>query len=236
MNRTTVSLRELLDRLERFYGLLPEPPHEAFALYVWEVMSVYSTPPRREAAMAALRRIRALTPDAVARAPRGKLEAAVRPAGPYLEERLRALGAGADVFRRNPRLPNQLRAPLEEATKAVALLPHLSTASGQWMLLFAGDHPVVPADPRLARVALRIGYGEAGDNTSDAVASAQRAVAAELGGDLTLLQHAALYLSHHGLTTCLEVNPHCHVCPLRDACPFPSVPSVEVRGGDSSAG
>jgi len=230
MTPNAVSFQDLLERLERFYGLLPRPPRGAFALYAWEVMSVYATPPRRDAAMTALRRIRALTPDAIARAPRGKLEAAVRPAGPYLEERLRALTAGADVFRRNPRLPRQLRAPLPEATQAIALLPHLSTASGHWLLLFAGDHPLVPADPRLTRVVLRLGYGEQGDDVSLAVASAQKAVAEALGDDVGVLQQAALYLTHHGLTTCVEADPHCQVCPLLDACPFPAARSVHSEG------
>jgi endonuclease III len=199
MNPNAASLQELLQRLERFYGLLVQPPRDAFALYVWEVLSVYSTPPRRDVAMTALRRIRALT-------------------------------AGADVFRRNPRIPAQLRAPLPEATQAIALLPHLSTASAHWLLLFAGDHPLVPADPRLTRVVLRLGYGEQGDDVGLAVASAQRAVAAELEGDLGLLQQAAIYLTHHGLTTCVQADPHCHVCPLRDACPFPCAPSVHSEG------
>jgi endonuclease III len=230
MNQTAAPLAPVLQRLERFYGLLPQPPHEAFALYVWEVLSVHSTPPRRDLAMAALRRIPALTPDSVGRAPRGKLEAAVRPAGPYLEERLRALLAGADAFRRNPRLPERLRAPLAEAAQAISLLPHLSTASGHWMLLFAGEHPVVPADPRLARVALRLGYGERGDDEIRSVASAREAVATALGTDPGVMQQAALYLSHHGLTTCLEADPHCHVCPVRDGCRFQSPPNVASEG------
>src|SRR5438552_18809645 len=91
----------LLDRLERFYGPLPQPPSDPFALYVWEVMSLHTTSPRRDAAMNSLRRIPALTPDSLGRAARGKLDAAAALAGPYRDERIRALTAGADVFRRN---------------------------------------------------------------------------------------------------------------------------------------
>jgi hypothetical protein len=56
----------LLDRLRTFYGALPSPPSDPFALYVWEVLSVGTTPARRDAAFNALRRVPALTPDAVA--------------------------------------------------------------------------------------------------------------------------------------------------------------------------
>ena len=219
MTPTRTSLQHLLDLLERFYGPLPLPPHDAFALYVWEVVSVHTAPGKRDAAMAALRRIRALTPDAMARVPRGKLEAAVALAGPYREERLRALTAGADIFRRKPDLPRALRAPLPAATEALAELPHLSAASGQRMLLLAGDHAIMPGDPRLIRVALRLGYGSRSEDFSRSVSSVQEALAAELGGVLPTVQRAASYLAHHGLTTCLEADPRCYICPLRNECP-----------------
>ena len=59
-------LRAILRRLERFYGALPTPPVDAFGLYVWRVVAFQATPQRRDAAMAALRHIPALTPDAMA--------------------------------------------------------------------------------------------------------------------------------------------------------------------------
>ena len=81
---------------------LPQPPSDPFALYVWEVIEPsHDEDTRRDAAMNALRRIPALTPDTLGRAPRAKLEKAAAHAGPYRDERIRALTAGADVFRRN---------------------------------------------------------------------------------------------------------------------------------------
>ena len=77
--------------LQKFYGPLPAPPRDPFTLFVWEVLSVHTTPRKRDAAFAALKRIRALTPDAMWRAPQKKLEAAVALAGPYTEQRLHAL-------------------------------------------------------------------------------------------------------------------------------------------------
>ena len=210
---------ELVDRLERFYGALPQPPDDPFALYVWEVLGVRTTASRRDAAMSALRRIPALTPDSMGRAPRGKLEKAVALAGLYREERLRALTSGVDVFKRNRDLPKKLRSDITAAREALALLPHLTTISGQWLLLFAGRHPLLPDDPHVRRVLARL--------QSDA-----DAVAAELGGALTAVQRATLYLSHHGKSTCLEADPLCHICPLRSACPFPeraSGPSRTLR-------
>jgi endonuclease III len=199
---------EMMDRLERFYGPLPQPPEDPFALYVWEVLGIHTTPARRSAAMSALRRIPALTPDSMGRASRARLESVVALAGPYREERLRALAAGVDVFKRNRDLPDRLRGDETAAKNALALLPHLTSVSGQWLLLFAGRRPLVPHDPDLRRVLDRL------RTTDDAVTG-------ELGDVLSALQRASVYLSHHGQATCLESDPMCHICPLRSSCPYP---------------
>lgn len=207
---------EVMDRLERFYGPLPQPPEDPFALYVWEVLGVRTTPARRDAAMGALRRIPALTPDSMAKAARAKLEKAVGLAGPYRDERLRALSSGVDVFKRNPDLPKKLRGNLDAARDALALLPHLTAASSQWLLLFAGRHPLLPDDPNVRRVLARLRMGA--DFAAD-----------ELGGVVTAIQRATLYLSHHGRATCIDADPLCHICPLRSDCPFPTPAQMAPR-------
>jgi endonuclease III len=148
-----VPLLDLLASLERFYGALPMPPRAAFRFYVWETLSVQTTPARRDAAYGALRRLAALTPDSMWRAPRGKLEAAVALAGVYHEQRLSALRAGVDLFRRHPRLGDEVRGPLPRARRALARLPRLGEGSVHRVLLFSGDHCVLPVDLDVARLA-----------------------------------------------------------------------------------
>src|SRR6476469_1986303 len=87
-------LESMIDSLQKFYGALPTPPRDPFTLFVWEVLAVHSTPRKRDAAMAALKRIPALTPDSMWRAPAKKLEEAARMAGPYVENRLQAQRSG----------------------------------------------------------------------------------------------------------------------------------------------
>lgn len=199
---------EMTDRFERFYGPLPMPPSDPFAFYVWEVLGLRTARTRRDAAMAALRRIPALTPDSMGKAARAKLEAAVALAGPYREERLRALASGVDVFKRHRDLPKRLCSDEATAREALKLLPHLTTASGQWLLLFSGRHALVPEDPHVERVLSRLQIDV-------------EAAAGQLGGVLTAIQRAVLYLSHHGRTTCVDAAPLCHICALRPDCPFP---------------
>jgi endonuclease-3 len=217
---TSVSrLEMLLDRLQRFYGALPPPPADPFTLFVWEVLSAHSTPRRGDAALAALKRIRALTPDAMWRAPQKKLAESVALAGPYLEQRLRALRMGVDLFRRSPSLPAIIKGPLPAARKALKPLPQLGETGAHRMLLFTADHAILPVDARVNRVGRRLGYGEPSDDFRKSARSVQSAMTKQLGSSAAAFKRAFLYLSHHGAATCTESEPHCSVCPLLDDCP-----------------
>jgi endonuclease-3 len=209
----------LLAKLQTFYGRLPTPPRDPFTIFVWEVLSVHSTPLKRDAAVAALKRIRALTPDAMWRAPQAKLEASVAMAGPYLEQRLRALRAGVDLFRRSPGLPAVIRGSVPAALKALKPFPQLGEGGAYRMLLFAADHAVLPVDARIGRTTRRLGYGEQFTAFNRTARSIRRALAVELPATAVAYRRAYLYLAHHGANTCTETDPHCGVCPLVPECP-----------------
>jgi endonuclease-3 len=214
-----VKLDDLLAALQTFYGKLAQPPRDPFTLFVWEVLSVHSTPRKRDAALAALKRIRALTPDAMWRAPQKKLADSVLLAGPYAEQRLNALRTGIDLFRRTPALPAIIRGPLPAARRALKPFPQLGETGAHRMLLFAADHPILPVDARVSRVARRLGYGSAGDTFHKQARSVQNALTSELPRSADAFRGAYLYLSHHGAATCTEADPHCTVCPLLKECP-----------------
>jgi endonuclease-3 len=217
---TAVSrLEGLIGALQKFYGLLPSPPRDPFTLFVWDVLSAHSTPRKRDAALTALKRIRALTPDAMWRAPHQQLEASVKRAGPYSENRLQALRTGVDVFRRAPTLPAIIRGPMLAARRALKPLPQLGEAGAHRMLLFAADHAILPIDARVARVARRLGYGDDGGDFRRQARSVQEALTRELRPSADAFRRAFLYLSHHGAATCTEADPHCAICPLLEDCP-----------------
>jgi endonuclease III len=211
-------LADRLDALRRFYGTLGMPPRDPFILFVWEVLSAQAIPHKRDAALAALKRIRALTPDAVARAPQKKLEEAVALAGPYLDQRMRAIRAGADRFRRNPGLAESIRGRLGPARRAVKALPQMVDGGAQRMLLLGGGHLVFPLDARVARVARRLGCG--GPPSQRVARTALRkAIVGELPPSAGAYARAYVYLAHHATTTCTERAPHCAICPLVEGCP-----------------
>jgi endonuclease III len=211
-------LETILSALQTFYGTLP-PPRDPFTLFVWEVLSVHSTPRKRDAALAALKRIRALTPDAMWRAPQKKLEQSIALAGPYAENRLHALRTGVDLFRRSPTLPSVIRGPLAAARRALKPFPQLGETGAHRMLLFAADQLILPVDARVSRLGHRLGYGEAADDFKKQARSVQEAFARELPASADAYRRAFLYLSHHGGATCTESDPHCSVCPLVKDCP-----------------
>jgi endonuclease-3 len=212
-------LDAILSRLQKFYGVLPAPPRDPFILFVWEVLSVHTTPRKRDAALAALKRIRALTPDAMWRAPQKQLEECVAIAGPYLEQRLTRLREGVELFRRTPQLTSILEGPLPAARRALKPFPVLGEGGAHRMLLFAANHAVLPVDARVCRVGRRLGYGEELADFRKTSRSVQSALAAELAADADSYRHAYLLLSHHGAATCTEADPHCGVCPLVEDCP-----------------
>ena len=211
-------LETLLNALQKFYGLLPSPPHDPFTLFVWEVLSVHSTPRKRDAAMTALKRIPALTPDAMWRAPQKKLEQSITLAGPYAENRLRALRSGVELFRRSPELPATIRGPLAPARRALKPFPQLGETGAHRMLLFAADQVILPVDSRINRVGQRLGYGDAAGDFKKQSRSVQAALTRELTASADVYRHAFVYLSHHGGATCTEADPHCSICPLLKEC------------------
>ena len=213
-----LQLETALGALTKFYGLLPAPPRDPFILFVWEVLSAHTTPAKRDAALSALKRIRALTPDAMWQTPQKNLEQAVMLTGPYLERRVGALRAGVALFRRSPALSAVLRGPLPAARRSLKRFPQLGDGGAHRMLLFAADHAVLPVDARVNRVGLRLGYGTPGGFRKSS-RSVQQAISRALPRNVDSFRRAFLYLSHHGAVTCTEADPHCQVCPLLRDCP-----------------
>jgi endonuclease III len=209
----------LVSELKEFYGRLPAPPSDAFALFVWEVLSFHSTPRKRDAAFGALKRHRSLTPDAMWKVAQKKLEESLMLAGPYLEQRIRALKTGVEIFRRTPALPATIRGPLPAALRAMKGLPRMGEGGGYRMLLFAGGHRVLPVDAKVSRVAVRLGYGEKSSSFAKTARSIRQAVSADLPDSLDAYRRAYMYIDHHGAATCTESDPHCHICPLLSECP-----------------
>jgi endonuclease III len=211
-------LAPILEELKRFYEPQPEAPRDAFVFYLWYVLGQRTTPARRDAAIAALKRIPALTPDSLWKAPRAKLQAAIAHAGPP-EERLHAVLSGVEVFRHHRDMDRRVRGPILQARRTTRLLPPLGPVGAQWMLLATGDHPILPRHAGVGRIAMRLGViPPPCCDPALAPWRAARVIAATLPRDVRFLKPAILYLSHHAAVTCTVAEPHCRVCPLAVDC------------------
>jgi endonuclease III len=214
-------LEQLIAKLRKHYGPLPEPPSDAFVLFVWEALSWHSTPEKRDAALRALARMRALTPEAMRRAPRAKLDAIIAAAGPYTLQRVQALRRVVETFNERPDLPGVLKGPMPIALKLLKGLTQMGGDSGAYrMLLFAGDHPVLPVNAGVERTARRLGYGQSGARDfKQSAKNVRDAIARELTATSAAHRTAYVYLAHHGVTICKQADPECPTCPVKAECP-----------------
>lgn len=212
-------MNALIARLSAFYGPLPHPPPDAFGVYLWEVLGLRTTSSRRDAALSALRRVPALTPDSLHKLGRGRLEAIVGLCGPLADERLRAIETGIDVFRRRRNIADQFQEPLARAWIAARDLPHLGEGGAARLLLYASPHGLVPVDEGLARLSIRLGLVTAVPRQRRLVRLVRRTLGARLPVDLAERRLAVLYLTHHAQHLCVEADPHCGICPLNQECP-----------------
>jgi endonuclease III len=214
-------LQRLVGRLKRFHGTVPAPPAEPFALFVWQVLFNHSTPKKRDAAVAGLKRLGALTPEGMWNASPKALSDCVHRAGPFGEYRLMALRKGVEVFRRDSDWPGVLAGPVPAALRRLKMLPRMSGDGPAYsMLLFAGGQAVLPVNARVARVATRLGYGQMAAVFPKIAKSIRQAIAPELGDQVAAYRDAYVYFEHHGSATCTETDPQCDTCPLLKDCSY----------------
>jgi endonuclease III len=213
-----MAMREGLDALAAFYGRLAPPPRDLFGFVVWEILSARTLPSRRDIAWLALRRLPALTPDAMFRASAADLQAALLML-PGRDGRIDDLRAASGHLRRHRDLEAVVAGRLIGAVRALAAVPALTPAGRARALLFPGGHAVAPADDAVVRVVTRL-YGLEHARPAALRRLARRRLGVECGGDLDLLRQAAVLMAHHAAQACVPASPHCGVCPLAGRCRF----------------
>jgi endonuclease III len=192
-----------------------------FQYFVWEVLSFNTLPARRDLAWLALRKIPALTPDAMFRAtPKAVLDA-IGLTGGHREEKLDRIRVTVTEFKRwrdrldSERMP---QAGLLRSARALRKLSQFDKFPRARALLFAAGFRVLPVDDEVSRVATRI----SGEPNPRNRRSAKRWLAPQLAKDVAVYRGAIVYMRHHAQQTCLAIAPHCGVCPLRLECAFVS--------------
>jgi endonuclease-3 len=217
-------LRTIRDRLRAYYGRPRNEPHRApLDELVLTVLSQNTNDRNRDVAYARLRARfhRPGTPnapdwEAIAKAPVGEVEEAIRPGGisRVKSERIQAMLGAIAAERGSLDLEPLATAPREEAIEFLERLPGVGRKTAACVLLFSFDRPELPVDTHVYRVASRLSLIRPKASFEEAHETL-----------LALTDPQDVYELHvnmirHGRRICAARNPLCKECPLLRLCPY----------------
>jgi endonuclease-3 len=212
------TIREIHRRLGKTYGPLDAPRRlDPLEELILTILSQNTSDVNRDRAWAALRS-RYPTWEALARARRAQVAAAIRPGGlanikaPRILAVLREIRAREGGFD----LAWMRTASDREITEYLTSLPGVGPKTAACVLAFSLDRPALPVDTHVHRVAERLGMLPPGT----AATRAHTLLADLVPPRLRVAMHVALI--RHGRALCRAGRPRCEVCPLQDLCPSAS--------------
>jgi endonuclease III len=155
-----------------------------------------------------------ITPEALAKAEIGEVEAAIKSAGLYRAKAKTIKQAAKSILEKyHGSLQPILLMPLEEARTALMMFPGVGPKTTDVVLLFSANQSTIPVDTHVNRVAKRLGFAPEKADYEETRASLQ----ALFDPDDYLSVH--LLLIAHGRKTCRAPRPLCSQCPLCEYCP-----------------
>lgn len=215
-------MRAIRDRLRAYYGRPRNEPHHApLDELVLTVLSQNTNDRNRDVAYARLRARFARSAKrtdwaAVAAAPVGEIEEAIRPGGisKVKSRRIQAMLAAIVEEAGTLDLEMLARMPREEAIAFLERLPGVGRKTAACVLLFSFDRPELPVDTHVYRVASRLGLIRPKASFKEAHETL-----------LALVDPEDVYEVHvnmirHGRRICTARQPKCERCPLLSLCPY----------------
>ena len=223
MRKTRLSIDEVLNQLEAFYGK-QEPcwPSDPYLFLLWW----YCGDPASDASCT--KGWKELTgkigtdPDAILATHPATLAGALKPGGMFPElraERMKEVAARIkDEF--DSDLHAALTGPIIKGRKLLKSFPSIADPGADRILLFAGIQPVAAVPSNCTGVLERIQKGQEGKNNNASYREAQRMIDSEVPATFDARIRAYLLLKRHGQKLCKRTNPRCEICPVRAACAF----------------
>lgn len=221
--QSRISLLDVLDRLEKFYGQLePSFPTEPYDFLVWWYCGYPASDAACSKGWANLTREVGIEPEKLLQAKPAKLSAALKAGGMVPE--LRAERLKEVAMRVQDEFGGDLRAallgPIPQTRKLLKSFHSIADPGADRILLFAGISPIAAVPSNCVHVLDRILHPRENKNYSTAYREAQRALAAELPEKFDARTRAYLLLKTHGQQTCKRTNPKCETCPVNSRCAF----------------
>ncbi len=204
MRRTVSSMAQAQGLTPAAMTRLAEGRHDPYEILVGTVISQRT---RDEVTIEATRRLVEFAPDArsLLRAPVGRIERAIYPAGFYKTKArsLRAI-AGILVNRHGGRVPSSMEELLE--------LPGVGRKTANLVLLLGHGIPALCVDTHVHRISNRLGFvaTRSPDETEEALA-------AVLPRSLWWIYNELLV--SYGKGVCTPLSPRCSICAVARLCP-----------------
>jgi len=223
MAQFRVSICDVLDRLEEFYGpqepTFPTEPHE---FLVWWYCGYPASDAACSKGWADLTREVGIEPQKLLRAKPAKLSAALKSGGMFPE--LRAERLKEVAMRVQDEFGGDLRAalvgPIPQARKKLKSFPSIADPGADRILLFGRISPIAAVPSNCVHVLDRILRTSESRNYSAAYRESQHALASELPETFAPRTRAYLLLKKHGQEICKRTKPRCEICPVRSQCAF----------------
>jgi endonuclease III len=218
-----ISVADVLDRLEKFYGPQePSFPVEPYEFLIWWHCGYPASDAACEKGWKNLKQQVGIEPQQLLAARPAKIADALKAGGMVPElraERLKEIAMRVkDEFGGD--LRSALAGPLAKVRKTLKSFPGIADPGADRILLFAGIAPLAAVPSNCIHALIRILQGPEGENYSASYREAQRAIAAEVPEKFDARMRAYLLLKTHGQQTCKRTNPKCEECPVQSKCAF----------------
>ena len=195
------------------------PARTPFEVIVGAILTQNTAWTNVERAIANLRRERLLTPVALERVNRRRLERLIRSSG-YFRQKARKLKEFVRFLRRDygGSLARMFRTPTEELRERLLAVHGIGRETADSILLYAGGHGVFVVDAYTHRILVR--HGLAGERAGYEEVRALF--------ESSLPRDTATYNEFHGLIVnvgknwCRTREPRCQECPLQPFLPSPA--------------
>ena len=223
MRQARLTIPELLDKLEKFYGV-QEPcwPVDPYEFIVWWQCGYPASDASCTKGWDKLKSNVGIEPHKLLATTTRQVAAAVKPGGMLPE--LRAVRIMETAMRVKDQFGCDLRAALtgtlSAARKTLKTFPGIADPGADRILLFAGVAPIAAVPSNATQVLARVLNGRESENYGVNYHQAQQVIAAEVPKTFDARTRAYLLVKHHGQEVCKRAKPKCEKCPISATCAY----------------
>lgn len=223
MRKVEITVRELLDKLERLYGKQrPSWPVDPYEFIVWWNCGYPASEATCAKGWCKLQSEVGTDPRSLLKATSRKIASAMRAGGIVPE--LRASRLKEIATRVEEEFSGDLRAALTaslpQARKTLKKFPGIADPGADRILLFAAIAPIAAVPSNCTQVLVRILHGQERENYGVNYHQAQQAIAADVPEEFEARTRAYLLLKRHGQEICKRARPKCEACPVSANCSY----------------